>query len=182
MEHNVDTIIQFSSLKPGVYHYDFTLDDAFFSEYKNEKILGGKVVFNVKLDRKERMMMLFFDYSGTVQTQCDRCLGEMEWPLHGEQVLCVKFSDTERSDDEEVVILPEKESQIDLAQWMYEYVAVAIPIQTLHPDAPDGTPTCDPEMLKFLNGNDNSPAEQTATDPRWAALQALKEGAPDEEK
>ena len=30
MECNVDTEIQFSGLKSGIYHYDYTLDDSFF--------------------------------------------------------------------------------------------------------------------------------------------------------
>lgn len=178
MEHIVDTIIPFSSLKSGVYHYDFTLDDSFFSDYKNEKIQGGNVVFNVKLDRKERTLMFFFTYSGTVHTQCDRCLGELDWPIEGSQTLCVKFSDTEQSDDEEVVILPEKATQIDLAQWLYEYVAVAMPIQVLHPDDPSGAPTCDPEMMQFLsNEDDTTSSHDTDPDPRWAALEALKQDA-----
>lgn len=176
MERNIDTTVQFSGLKSGVYHYDYTLDDSFFSEYKNEKILGCKVVFNVKLEKKERLMLFHFTFSGEVRTTCDRCLGEMELPVSGEETLCVKFSDTEHSDDEDVVILPEKEYKIDLAQWMYEYVAVALPMQCIHPDNADGTPGCDPEMMKYLtedtDGNEQSSEEET--DPRWNALKELK--------
>lgn len=177
MEHSVDTTIQFSGLKSGVYTYDYTLDDSFFSEYKNEKILGAKVVFDVKMEKSERMLMFHFKYSGAVRTTCDRCLGEMTWPVEGEQALCVKFSDTEQSDDENVAILPEKAFKIDLAQWMYEYVAIAMPIQCVHPDDSEGKPTCDPEMLKYLSpddDNDESENGEEETDPRWDALKKLK--------
>jgi len=178
MERSVDTEIQFSGLKSGVYHYDFTLSDGFFSDYKNEKILGGNVVFNVKLEKKERLLTFFFTYSGTVRTTCDRCLEEMDWPVEGEQTLFVKFSDTEHSDDEDVVILPEKAFKIDLAQWMYEYVAVALPIQCTHPDDANGEPTCDPEMLKYISAQDEDGEEgqhEGETDPRWEALRQLKD-------
>ena len=177
MEHNVDTEIQFSGLKSGTYTYHFTLNDSFFSEYKNEKILGGSIVFNVKLEKKERLMMLYFVYSGKVRTMCDRCLEEMEWPVEGERTLCVKFSDTEKCDDEDIVILPESAYKIDLAQWMYEYVAIAMPIQCVHPDDEKGHPTCNPEMMKYLseeqNGGDGQ-ANEEEIDPRWAALKDLK--------
>ena len=175
MDCKIDTTIQFSGLKSGIYTYDYTLDDSFFSEYKNEKILGGKVVFNVKLEKKERLMMIYFAYSGAVRTTCDRCLEEMEWPVDGEETLCVKFSDTEVSDDEDVVFLPENEYKIDLAQWMYEYVAVAMPIQCIHPDDKEGNPTCDPAMMKLLD--DHRESEKTGdeeTDPRWDALKKMK--------
>ncbi len=184
MEHKTDTTIQFSGLKSGVYDYDFTLDNSFFSVYKNEKILDGKVVFNVRLEKKERLLMFFFDYSGEVLTTCDRCLGEMTMPVKGTQTLYVKFSDTEQSDDEDVVFLPEKAHSIDLAQWMYEYVAIAMPIQCIHEDDAEGNPTCDPEMMQYLTGasdgerqtDEEGEQEQEAleTDPRWDVLKTLK--------
>lgn len=177
MEQSVDTTIQFSGLKSGVYHYDYTLDNSFFSEYKNEKILDANVVFDVKLEKSERMMMFYFAYSGEVTTMCDRCLGEMQLPIEGEQTLCVKFSDNEQSDNEDVIILHENEYKIDLAQWMYEYVAVSIPIQCVHPDDADGNPTCDPEMLKYISEESNgepTPTDEEAIDPRWEALKQLK--------
>ena len=176
MEQNVETVIQFSGLKSGVYHYDFKLGNSFFSEYKNEKILDADVVFNVKLEKKERMMMFYFAFSGELTTTCDRCLGKMTLPVEGEQTLCVKFGEEQESDDENVVILPESEYKIDLAQWMYEYVAVMIPIQCVHPDNADGQPTCDPEMMRFITNEDDEKqtGESDDIDPRWEALKQLK--------
>lgn len=186
MECNVNTEIQFSGLKSGIYHYDYTLDDSFFSEFKNEKILGGKVFFDVKLEKNERVMLFFFAYSGKVRTTCDRCLEELEWPVEGEETICVKLSDTETSDDENVVILPESAYKIDLAQLMYEFVAVAMPIQCVHPDDAEGNSTCNPEMLKYISEeqsreddetelrNEETETRQEEIDPRWEALLKLK--------
>ena len=175
MEHGIDTEIQFSGLKPGTYSYKYTLTDSFFSEYKNEKILGGEVYFDVKLEKKERLLLFFFSFSGKVKTECDRCLSEMEWPVEGEQTLCVKFSDEEQSDDEEIAILPENAYKIDLAQWMYEYVAVQMPIRCVHADNENGQSTCDPNMLNYLTENDSSESDEEATDPRWDILKQLKD-------
>lgn len=174
MEDRIDTTIQFSGLKSGVYNYDYTLDDSFFSSYKNEKILGGRVVFEVKMEKNDRLMMFFFKYTGTVKTTCDRCLEDLQWPVQGEQTLCVKLSDDESSDDENVAILPESAFKIDLAQWMYEYVAVAMPIQCLHPDDADGRPTCNPEMMEYLNAAGDEQDGEHDSDPRWEALKQLR--------
>ena len=175
MEQNVDTAIQFSGLKSGIYNYNFKLDNSFFSTYKNEKILDADIVFDVKLEKKERMMLFHFNFSGTLTTTCDRCLGEMTLPTEGEQTLCVKFGDDKESDDENVVILPESEYKIDLAQWMYEFVAVLIPIRCVHPDDADGNPTCDPEVMRRLEQmNAEAEAKEQETDPRWDALKNIK--------
>lgn len=182
MERSVDTEIQFSGLKTGVYHYDYTLNNSFFSDYKKEKILDAEVFFDVVLQRKERLLMFHFAFHGDVLTTCDRCLGELRWPVSGENDLCVKFSDTEVSDDEDVIFLPEKAHTIDLAQWMYEYVAVSLPIRCVHPDNPDGSSSCDPLMLEYLSddSDDDNSVEDSVTgseqeiDPRWEALRNLK--------
>ena len=177
MKPKVDTVVQFSGLSTGRYEYDYTLDAGFFEGFENEELREGKVNFAVVLEKRERLLMFHFAFHGVVKTVCDRCLGELEVPVSGEESLCVKFSDTETSDKEDVVILPEGEHQIDLAQWMYEYVAVRMPIQKVHEDG-----QCDPEMLKFIaaerGGLDSDEVRELGegeSDPRWDALRQLME-------
>lgn len=169
MGRNEDTTVRFSGLKSGQYHYDFTLDSEFFDRYKNEEIEGGNVVFRVEMEKKERMLLFSFHFEGKLETSCDRCLGKMEVPVEGEETLCVRFSDTETSDDEETVIMPESATEIDLAQWLYEYVAVRLPMQHMHAEG-----ECDPETMRLLEAAsvDEATPEQ-ATDSRWDALKAL---------
>ena len=180
MNPKVDTVVQFSGLKSGRYEYSYVLDNSFFEGYENEELREGKVDFEVILERRERMLLFTFTFQGMVKTTCDRCLGEMEIPVEGEEQLCVKFSDTETSEDENVVYLPEGAYQIDLAQWMYEYVAVRMPIQKVHEEG-----KCDPEMLKFISdkladedveGEEERAVrelEEGESDPRWDALKQL---------
>ena len=80
----------------------------------------------------------------------------------------VRLSDTETSDDENVAILPEGAFEIDLTQWLYEYVAVRIPMQHIHPEG-----ECDPEMTRFID-EQNEEKTEDEVDPRWAALKDLK--------
>jgi uncharacterized metal-binding protein YceD (DUF177 family) len=101
-------------------------------------------------------------------------LGEIEVPVEGEETLCVKSSDTETTDEDDVVFLPESAYKIDLAQWMYEYVVVSMPMQRVHPEG-----QCDSEMLKYISDErveDEEPLQDEAdTDPRWDALKSLLE-------
>lgn len=180
MKSKIDTTIQFSGLKTGCYEYEYMLDDAFFSSFENEELSQGTVRFMVKLEKTERLLMINFSFSGIMKAECDRCLGEMEVPVEGEEILCVKFSDTETSDREDEVILPTSAYKIDIAQWMYEYVAVAMPMQHVHPDDEEGNPTCDQEMLQYITGvaDEETDEDKVSTpnevDPRWAKLLDLK--------
>lgn len=168
MGQKEDTTIRFSGLKPGRYIYFYTLTDEFFDEWKNDEIRGGEVKINVEMERFEHMLMFNFTLEGTLTTMCDRCLSDLTVPVEGVENLCVRFSDTETSDDENVVILPESAFEIDLSQWLYEYAAVRIPMQHIHPDG-----ECDPEVTKFITENKEEEVTDVI-DPRWEALKKLK--------
>lgn len=176
MKANIDTTIQFSGLKSGKYVFNYVLDSGFFEGFENEELKDGNVEFAVNLEKSERYLMIKFTFKGQINSICDRCLGEIIIPVEGEQTLCVKFSDTETSEDENVVFLPEDAYQIDLAQWMYEYVAVSMPMQKIHPEG-----ECDPEMLKYINNEEIEREEddnmrmlgEGESDPRWDALKKL---------
>lgn len=172
MKPKLDTVIQFSGLSSGRYEYSYVLNSSFFALFENDELREGNVDFEVVLEKKDRLLMFNFSFKGEVKSICDRCLGDMVVEVEGTETLCVKFSDTEVSDDEDVVFLPEDAYQIDLAQWLYEYVAVSLPIQKVHAEG-----LCDPEMLKYISEehkeSSNTEQESAVTDPRWDALKDL---------
>jgi len=167
MGQNDDKTVRFNGLKSGVYAFGVELDDAFFESFENEEIKGGKVHFDINLERTAGVMMFTFVFDGEVTTVCDRCLGAMTVRVKGDDVLNVRFSDTETTDDENTVILPEQATEIDLSPWLYEYVAVRLPLQHTHPDG-----ECDPEMVKYLVDEEAKPADGYV-DPRWEALKKV---------
>ncbi len=170
MSQKVDTTVRFSGLKSGCYDYDFDLGKEFFEQFKNEELSDGRVHIAAVLQKNERVMMFEFKIEGEVSTLCDRCLGEIKIPINGTEHLNVRLSDTETSDDENVAILPEGAFEIDLAQWLYEYVAVRIPMQHVHPEG-----ECDSDVTKFITPEpDSKGGEEDEIDPRWAALKELK--------
>lgn len=172
MSRNDDTIIRLSGLKSGRYNYGFSLGKDFFERFENEEIRDGKVEIAAVLEKTERVTAIKFTLCGEVTTLCDRCLGEMRVPIEGEETLVLRFSDTEVSDDENVAILPEGANEIDLSQWLYEYVAVRIPLQHSHEEG-----ECDPETVSYIKSEEELQSEKEESgevDPRWAALKDLK--------
>ncbi|MGI9543667.1 MAG: YceD family protein, partial [Cyclobacteriaceae bacterium] len=60
---------------------------------------------------------------------------------------------------------------LDLSQYIYEFVALSVPMKKLHPRF-DGEPSED--ALVYSSSDEMQTTEQEATDPRWAALKKLK--------
>ena len=173
MSRNDDTTVRFSGLKSGRYSYRFELGKDFFDRFENEEIRDGKVEIDAVLEKTERVMVMKFTLRGEVTTLCDRCLGEMRVPIEGEESLNIRLSDDEESDDENVAILPEGAFEIDLAQWLYEYVAVRIPMQHIHAEG-----ECDEATVSYRKSEEELQGEREANreaDPRWAALKELKD-------
>ena len=172
MSRNDDTIIRLSGLKPGRYSYSFTLGKEFFGSFENEEIRDGNVQIEAILEKTERVTTVKISLRGEVTTLCDRCLDEMTVPIEGEETLHLRFSDTEVSDDDNVAILPEGANEIDLSQWLYEYVAVRIPLQHSHEEG-----ECDEEMVHDIKSEEELKQEKEENgevDPRWEALKGLK--------
>jgi uncharacterized metal-binding protein YceD (DUF177 family) len=113
------------------------------------------------------MMVLEFTISGTVRTTCDRCNEEFDMPLEGEYRLIVKVGGHETGDeDDDIITVAANEHELDLSQYLYEYITLSLPIRRVHPDG-----TCDEEVIKKLNDH---LTEGEEGDPRWDGLKNIK--------
>ena len=134
--------IPFRGLKPGVYTYDFKVDDTLFEAYECTEIKHGAYDVRVELRRLETMLDMEIALDGKVVVACDRCLEDCELPIAYEGNLVVKFSDTPAEYDGEVMWLTPADDEVHLAQYIYESVILSLPYQRVHPEG-----ECDPEML-----------------------------------
>jgi len=159
-------VIPFLGLKEGVHDYAFDIDAEFFESFEYSEIEQGKVHVDLSLDRQERMLLFNFTFSGSVQLPCDRCLAMMDLPVEGENRLIVKFGPEWEEVSDEILIIPEKESQIDISSFIYEYIILLLPYTRVHPE---DEALCDTQMLEKLGRHSTE-----GTDPRWEALKDLK--------
>jgi uncharacterized protein len=164
-------VIPFSGLKAGNYQYSFDIEREFFDHFEFEEINEGRINVVVDLERKQRMLLFQFSLSGTLRVACDRCLDEFDMPVEGEERLIVKFGDESLEEADDIVIIREEDHQIDLGQYIYEYIKLLIPIKKVHPEDADGNSLCNPEFMKYIS---HSLEEEDKTDPRWDALRKLK--------
>jgi uncharacterized protein len=172
VKSNRQFVIPFKGLKTGKYDFVFDIDDKFFDNFEESEITKGKVHVEVNLDKKTSMLELYFDLTGKVTVTCDRCLEEFEMPLAYETELYVKFGDESEEQSDEIIVLSHNEFELDIAQYIYEFVHLSLPYKRIHPDDKKGNSTCNKEMLKKLEEYVTRENENN-TDPRWDDLKNL---------
>ena len=150
MKRLSEYIIPFSSYSNGIHEFEFELVDAFFGLTPEGDIQQAEVSVNVEMTKQDRQLEFSFLLDGWVLLPCDRCLEEYKQEITGEFNLLGKFGDGNNEDEFDVVWLPKEEYQIDLLQYLYEYVVLSLPMRKVHPDQADGKAGCNPEMLEIL--------------------------------
>lgn len=141
--------LKFKGLSVGTHHFEYTVDDAFFAAFETSEIHRGDVKVALDVDRQSSMLTFDFRMTGDVEVTCDRCLGEFRMPVAYTGRLLVKFvEEAPEESDGEVLWLHPSETEVDLAQYIYESIVLSLPYQRVHPLDAAGNPTCDPEMLR----------------------------------
>lgn len=168
--------IEFKGLKEGLHEYEFEINNKFFEHFNEGLVENGDVTVKVKLEKRSAYLKLHLEISGWLELICDRCLENYQQDVELETELFVKYGEEKEFDEggNVVWILPE-EHYLNLAQVMYEYIALSIPLRHVHPNE-TGENGCNQEMLNRLGNiiHDEDDEEEQEIDPRWAALKNLK--------
>ena len=178
--------IDLKNLAPGVYDFDYSLGNKFFVDIDGDQIQKGNVHVHLTLKRAAMLSELDFHTEGVVVVPCDRCLDEMEQPIEADNRLIVKFGSEYAEESDEILVIPEDDGTLNVAWFLYEFIALAIPLKHVH--APG---KCNKAMsAKFkqhrARSNDevddyddmddtDFPEQEGTKDPRWDALKNLME-------
>jgi len=168
-------IIQFVGLAIGEHEFEFNVGNKFFENLDYSEIKQGNIKVKLTLIKQSTMMVLQFAVSGTVKMNCDRCSMEFDMPINGDYKLIVKVGGHEVGDeDDDIISIAANEHELDLSQFIYEYIMLSLPLKRVHPDDKKGNPTCDKEMLKKLNNYLTEKSDEEPSDPRWEGLKNIK--------
>ncbi len=168
--------IEFKGLTEGLHDFEFEVEKTFFEHFEESLIENGNILVKVALEKRSAFIKITFKIKGWIELNCDRCLDNYQQKIKDQAELFVKFGKKDFEEGENVIwVLPE-EHFISLAQPIYEYVSLCIPLRHVHPKNEDGKRECNKEMLKKLKKymHSESDEEDTTTDPRWDALKNLK--------
>ena len=168
-------LIPFIGLKQGKHQFEYQVTKAFFDDFDYDEFENADIKVNVVLEKKTTMLELAFKHKGTVHVPCDLTGELFDLPIKGKIKLVVQFGEEFNNDNEELLILPHGEHQIDIRQYVYEMIALSIPLKKTHPGIKDGTlKSAALDKLNELSVKDHKKEEkQEDTDPRWDQLKKL---------
>ncbi len=177
MDRLRDYSIPFAGLKEGKHTFEYEISASFFKLFEQPLVEDGNIKANVELNKSSALLTLSFEVEGVVKSICDNCLETMTLNVANTAQMYIKFGEEYDEPTDEIIVLPHEEHEVNVAQLIYEYICVSLPIRHVHPDDENGNATCNPEMLNQL---DNYLVEETTEeeqdeyiDPRWEALKNL---------
>lgn len=146
--------IAFVGLKSGEHEFDYDIDDTFFATYGKPDFSDSQLHIHLLLDKKSGFFLLKFEITGDVTVNCDRCGDPFVLPVWDEFNLVVKLVEDpellEGDEDPNVAYMSRHESLLKVADWVYEFSLLSIPMQRIHPDKVIGESGCNQKVLKML--------------------------------
>ncbi|CAM1365443.1 YceD family protein [Tenacibaculum xiamenense] len=170
-----DFNIPFIGLKQGSHLFEYQISKKFFEAYNFDEFNDCDVQVTIDLAKKSTFLELDFNVKGSVNVPCDVTNELFDQEVKGDLHLIVKFGHEFNDDNDDVLIIPHEEYQINVSQYIYELIILSVPNKRVHPKVLDGT--MESEALKRLEElrikENNTAEEQDSTDPRWDKLKDL---------
>jgi len=172
--------ISFIGLKDGMHQFDYNIDKEFFDFFNYEEFYNSNVNVSLSFLKKPTLFELTFTFSGNVEVACDISNELFQQPIETEMFLIVKFGDEFNNENEELLIIPHSDYKLNIAQYIYEAIVLAVPIKKVHPGVEDGTlkseilDKLDEFKIKDNNTEENHlDVDSNAIDPRWNKLKSI---------
>ncbi len=155
-------------LSLSIHHFEYELGVEFLKKYGTGLVSKGTFKVDVTLDKRETFLDAGFKIKGSVKLVCDRSLDEFDYPIDVSPKIIFKYGDEDKEISEDVVMIHHGSESLELEQYIYEFIALAIPMKKLHP--------------RFENESDEeggivytseTEGKKEETDPRWEMLKKL---------
>ena len=169
-----DYTIPFVGLKLGKHQFEYEIDNEFFEHFEYDEFNSANVKVDLLLEKKTTLLELTFKASGTVNVFCDLTNEPYDQPINSELILVIKFGDSFNDENEDLLILPHGEYEVNVAQYIYELIVLAVPSKRIHPGVEDGSLQSDVlDKLEELSPKEKEIKEEEDIDPRWNKLKNL---------
>ena len=173
--------ISFIGLKEGIHQFEYTIDKKFFDFFNYDEFYDANVKVMLSFLKNTTIFELDFAFSGWVEVACDVTTELFHQPIEADIHLIVKFGDEYNDENEELLIIPHSENKMNVAQYIYEAIVLAVPIKRVHPGVIDGSLHSEVlEKLKEFEIKDEDQEEEQEenktkeNDPRWNKLKNIQ--------
>jgi len=166
-----DYCVNILGLSQKTHSFNFKIENAFFKIYGTEVVSDGQFLAKVVLDKRETLIEANFDIEGKANLVCDRSLDPFEHAMKINRKMIFKFGEAAEEVSDEITIIPQDLQQLDVGQFIYEYIVLEVPIKKIHPRYQSDNEEDENEEGKLIYQSDKS---EDAIDPRWEVLKKLK--------
>ncbi|HEY3402989.1 MAG TPA: DUF177 domain-containing protein [Ohtaekwangia sp.] len=164
-------------LSNKVHDFEYEIGNAFFREYGTDLLSEGSFHVNVALNKHETFIEADFTIKGKAVLVCDRSLDTFDFPIESHHGIVFKFGDTDQEMSDEIVMIHRDTATLELGQYIYEFLALAIPMKKLHPRFQEEAEDEDEEgkiVYSSETDKDSDKGDDDEIDPRWNILKKLK--------
>lgn len=161
--------INILGLNLTIHQFQYGLGNEFFRKYDKGLVSEGNFTVNVTLDKRETFLETEFKIKGSVKLVCDRSLDEFEYPITITRKIIFKYGDQEMEVSEDVMMIPHGTDSLEIGQYIYEFIALAIPMKKLHPRYQNESE----EDQLIYTSDSNEEKKEDEIDPRWEMLKKL---------
>ncbi|MBL0742869.1 DUF177 domain-containing protein [Chryseolinea sp. Jin1] len=162
------------------HHFDYEIGEAFFRKYGSDLLSEGAFHADVMLFKHETFLEAEFKIKGVAKLVCDRTLEPFDFPVLNTHKIVFKYGDADEEITDEIVIIHRDTATLELGQYIYEFIGLAIPLKKLHPRFKDEEEAEDDDIEGKIVYSSGSPDDDSDDDndedidPRWNILKKLK--------
>lgn len=164
-------LIPFAGLRTGEHHFEYVINDSFFKEREYSEVQHSHIETSVVLNKETNLLVFDVKMKGSINVMCDRCGDYFDLPVWGENKLIVSLTNDRFEGETDILSIPIDSSEIDISQYLYEYVSLLLPQRRIHPAKEDGAAGCNPEALKMLDKLSEEEQEKRVN-PIWEELKS----------
>ena len=170
-----DFDISFIGLKEGNHQFEYLIEKEFFDFFNYDELKNSNVKVQLSFLKKTTMFELNFLFSGWVEVACDITNELYHQPIKTASELIIKFGETFNNENDELLVIPHSEFKVNVAQYIYESIVLALPLKRIHPGVEDGTLKSDIlDKLKELEPKElKDKIDNQDIDPRWNKLKNI---------
>ena len=134
------------------HHFQYEFGGEFFRKYGTDIVSEGKFLVDLLLTKHDTFIETAFKISGAAHLVCDRSLEVTD----------------------EIIVIPRDTATLELGQYIYEFIALAIPLKKVHPKFQDDAEDESEGKIVYTSEATEERKDEEETDPRWNILKKLK--------
>ncbi len=147
--------ISLLGLRPGITPFSFHIDQEFMAHFPHSLVQEGHWQVLLQVDRQPTFYQLDFHIQGSVAAVCARCGNDLMVPIDEHFIAYLKWArpraHQQETLDQDIVYLESGTSHFNVAQLIYEYIALAVSSRPMRCD--QLAQPCDAEVLARITAS-----------------------------